>query len=48
MVSSVEGSIASDVPPSEDMYCKVRFAQELSAEMEKRNLKHGVRYKVRV
>ena len=48
MLSDVEGSIASGVPPSERLYCQVKFAQELSAQMEKRNLKHGVRYKVRI
>ena len=46
MVSSVEGSIASGEAPSERLYCQVRFAQELSSEMETRKLKHGVRYKV--
>ena len=40
--------MASGEAPSEQMYCQVRFAQELSAVMEKQNLKHGVRYKVQM
>ncbi len=46
MLYALEGSVASGVSPSEQLYCQLRFARELSSEMAKRNLKHGVRYKV--
>ena len=46
MVASVEGSVAAGVVASADLYCQVQFIQELSAEMSKRLMKHGVRYKV--
>jgi hypothetical protein len=46
MLYALEGSVASGVSPSEHLYCQLRFAKELSSEMAKRNLKHGVRYKV--
>ena len=38
--------MAAGVAATSDLYCQVRFVQELSVEMSTRQMKHGVRYKV--